>query len=83
MCSQTWPNTVVTLKSFATDMHAASYHSNPFAAPAGKKVKDKIAYCTRQIKVLMRWHAQTGANLFKQEAEKWQQRIYYIERKKL
>lgn len=54
--------------------------TNPFAARAGKKRKEKIAYCVRQIRVLLKWNAETGKTLFKQEAEKWQQRIYYIEK---
>lgn len=57
--------------------------ANPFTARAGKKRKDKIAYCTRHIYLMAKWFAETGDRLFKREAELWHKRIEAVKENKL
>ncbi len=59
---------------------------SPFAAVPGKKKLEKLAYCLRQIMVLKGWcvkQKKSERAALEIEVERWNQRMYLIEKGKL
>lgn len=63
--------------------HSVPHTTNPFTAPGGKKVKEKLRYCQTVIAVMAKWFSETGDKLFKQQAELWQTKIELVKSNRL